>query len=424
MLINLVFIVSLLILAFYGYKKPDALLIYVAFFFGATSILKYQSGLPGVMLITKYNLVIIAVLLSRTKGITFSYSLNRLFKSKVFIGYILLMFMGMMELIITGNHTVEKWELLRSMSIYNLSMIGAMVALFRHDSSFTSFPIQYSIMFLFYVFVYFVIQDTSSLVVGDRSTISGLGVGSIDLSRLSVIAMISSILYIYGERNRLGKLFSYLAIIGSITTLLLSAQRGPIIGLFIALVFWLLFKVERNKYFSVAVVVLIIAGFVSIIGIEQFGVIERFSDLENFREYSRFSDYSTSFHLWQQSPVFGHGLDAYYYLTGRIYPHNMFLEVMVSFGIVGMIVLLIMLKETIAMVINILRNDDATTGEVVLAISWIAMFFSVQVSGSIFGNSGYFMLSALLSSMSLSKKFTMRRSSVLVAPKELEKAFT
>jgi len=79
-----------------------------------------------------------------------------------------------------------------------------------------------------------------------------------------------------------------------------------------------------------------------------------FADMTNedavVRGPNRFDYYSSAFNLWLQAPVLGHGIGGFARLHGVMsesaqgsYPHNFVLEILVEFGIVGLVLFLFFL---------------------------------------------------------------------------------
>ena len=76
-----------------------------------------------------------------------------------------------------------------------------------------------------------------------------------------------------------------------------------------------------------------------------------YEDLSNenatTRGPNRFDYYSSAFNLWLQAPILGHGIGGFARMHGVMtesaqgsYPHNFILEILVEFGIVGLVLFL------------------------------------------------------------------------------------
>lgn len=398
--VRLVFIVSSIALILYGYRQPNILTVLVTFFFGAYATLKELSGISGGSLLIKYLILMAVILLYKMRGFNIGRAAQKVLQSRFFVGYSILLIFNVVRMTTFGHASVDDWMYIRSMLIYNLVPMGMLIAYYNNTSEIDYFNKHFMFMMLMYTYVFYRFGDTSAVVIGDRMTLHEVGIHStIGLSRLGIIGFICSIMiYVYGD-SRKSKILHTIPIFISIFVVLISAQRGPILGLLFALLFWFIYKVKNKNILTIFAVAILVAIILLGMNIEQFGVIDRFKDLENYREYQRFFDYSMSYELWKKSPIFGHGINGYYYLTGRVYPHNMFLEVLVEHGLFGLIVLLFMLSESINSVFLILKDDNASYGELTVALSWIAMFFAVLVSGSLSGNNAFFAISGLTGSI-------------------------
>jgi O-antigen ligase len=102
--------------------------------------------------------------------------------------------------------------------------------------------------------------------------------------------------------------------------------------------------------------------------------------------------------FWHSSPVFGHGLGSFSLISGWDYPHNVFLEVLSEFGIVGAVLLFTpLLYLLVASATRWRYVDHRTLGAFVL------FFIAAQVSGDIFDSRMVFLLPILMAVGSLAR---------------------
>ena len=88
--------------------------------------------------------------------------------------------------------------------------------------------------------------------------------------------------------------------------------------------------------------------------------------------------------LFKKNPIFGIGMGEFMYLHGGKgnYPHNLFLESLVSFGIFGILIFWPAFLFSFKNSINILRNQNLKNVEIV-ALWFIFFFFDSMFSGSL-----------------------------------------
>lgn len=143
--------------------------------------------------------------------------------------------------------------------------------------------------------------------------------------------------------------FHILGISFIITTLLLSRGRSNLLFPLIVLVSFLFAMMFLNKKFrrksfwlSILLSIIGIMVYSEISGSEEYKAFERInSSFDNADEESRLKIWIPVANLILRNP-FGYGVDSYEYLLWN-YPHNIFLEITLSLGILGLIFLLTIL---------------------------------------------------------------------------------
>ncbi|MFS1161235.1 O-antigen ligase family protein [Aeromonas salmonicida] len=109
--------------------------------------------------------------------------------------------------------------------------------------------------------------------------------------------------------------------------------------------------------------------------------------LDNYKEEPRFNVYVHSIELLLKNP-FGYGLQSYNKLLG-FYPHNIFIEIMMSSGFFAFLIFIILFFYTVFCSIKIFLNRD------LYIYTIIFLYFSIQWSFSYDFSSSYALLSSL-----------------------------
>ncbi len=114
--------------------------------------------------------------------------------------------------------------------------------------------------------------------------------------------------------------------------------------------------------------------------------------------------YSTAIDLFQKDPWLGGGLGSYatYYwgMDKRVYPHNMFLEVMSEMGILGLATLVLIIIVGLSGVFQLVRKRLTIQPEVAwLAGMWTITFVNAQFTGDFPSNFVFWVLTGLLLSL-------------------------
>ena len=165
-------------------------------------------------------------------------------------------------------------------------------------------------------------------------------------------------LYLFKEHN---KLFNSLIILSSFTMMFIFGSRGPLVGLAIFLLI-LLFINKNMKILNKVLAFLVLSlGFIYLflfngliqildyiyfdLGFDTYSIAKlRMMVIDGLVESSSGRDtlYQSFINLIVENPVFGNGIG----ITNKLWdvtPHNIFLQILIEFGIVGMFVCVICL---------------------------------------------------------------------------------
>jgi len=204
---------------------------------------------------------------------------------------------------------------------------------------------------------------------------------------------------IFNER-KYGKLFCAIAIIPLLYSIFLVSSRGPLISAIVGLIFCvlILFKAKiKNRNTTIIVIislilVLVLISCYDIICSNLFikkviPNVEYFS-LKNAKNISvniRLKVYSTAWQLFKQKPLFGLGTGGFG-TSGEQYPHNIFLEIAVENGLLGLVIFLCFLFTVCQrgyqfLSKNIIKNNKQAKiiGLIVLVVG-ISLFIERQFS--------------------------------------------
>lgn len=405
---RLVLLILFLGIVSWGYFKQQVVLIFAAFLFPVVGILLDRAGLDLSTRLMRFSLFGYFILLCITRGNSLKSSLNRVWRSGFLMGYLALYIMATISTMYSFSNVGDKLALLSDMMIYVIVPTTLFIMFFRNESDYKNFPIQFSILTLVSFLIVMLYGDTSLVVMSDRTTLQKIGLNSIYLSRIGVISLLSSITLFYYDKRLILRAICILAAVTSVFIILISSQRASIIGLAVALLFWFQFGMRIQGSLKPILIVLMLVAILAHMNIEQFSVVDRFKDLENYETYARYGDYSTSFNLFLRKPIFGHGLMGYFENTGRAYPHNIFLELIVEYGIVGLLFFLLMIREIMYVIRKIFNEPDASFGMQAIALSWISLLIATLFSGTLSGNHDFFALSGMLSALKQNHLFSNR----------------
>ncbi|GLI27354.1 hypothetical protein ARHIZOSPH14_15960 [Agromyces rhizosphaerae] len=146
---------------------------------------------------------------------------------------------------------------------------------------------------------------------------------------LAIVAVIAYINpdWVGWSRRLSGSAFLLLA-----TAILMSQSRQAIIGLIAAVLVGVIRRQVTGRSRSVVFLLVIPAAWI-VIGM----VIEQIESQNEFNSvYQRLTWFRDVYHLWQESPFFGHGLRYWYQLPGEFQPPQAELEIVASTGLLGL----------------------------------------------------------------------------------------
>ena len=190
-------------------------------------------------------------------------------------------------------------------------------------------------------------------------------------------------------------------LICSVFILLLASQRGTIIGVAVAVLMALgIVLIRQGKIIPFIGSIILISGLITLLIFNNnFEIMGRFQQLENYREFERFADYGIAWKSFvENNYITGLGSMGYSVYTGgqRPYPHSLILELMSEYGIIGLLyaVLVIILGGIISF--RILIKSTKISPIMSVPLIWIALLFSVLVSGNLLYNAPFIFITGIL----------------------------
>jgi O-antigen ligase len=236
------------------------------------------------------------------------------------------------------------------------------------------------------------------------------GLSAIEISRFAAIPIIFSTLFLIINKNSklLIKIFLLLIILFCLFQMLQSGTRGPVLGLLISFLIYLLYSDinKRSKSFIIAGFSLFIITFYLLVGQDSL-LIDRallLTEENAIESQNRYFRIVTFFELFPDHFLLGIGPGNWPdYVIDDQYPHNIFLEVIIELGLLGLILiagLLLTCYRYLSDILTFISSDALSIGVVLL---WFAMFFSFSLSGTV-ASTPFFSHCALLASTYLINK--------------------
>jgi O-antigen ligase len=218
---------------------------------------------------------------------------------------------------------------------------------------------------------------------------------------LSILAIMG--LWIIQKQKDQIMLFFIISIPGLITTMLLSGSRGPIIALFISLLFIAIFKQKRKKTTIVAILmsllaIIIIVGSIAITSASSIRLLTDPTNLESdISALHRVLAWLKSVELIRDSPIFGIGTGSFIKIGNALftwlpkniwgYPHNIFLELTVEHGLIGLIIFVIPFIRIVFLDSGINQKEQFHDQAILIGFFLFALI-NAQLGGDVTRNEG------------------------------------
>lgn len=236
-----------------------------------------------------------------------------------------------------------------------------------------------------------------------RFTLIGNPIG---VGRIFSVMVIISLIYFLREKSN--KIIYMIGILLGLIITLATNSRGPLVALILTIFIYLaLFsEIEKKKILMIALVLLIV--FISLLSILPKNFVSRYTfglskevhiSKKEIKVFSTSKERETylaqSISYLSRNPhkiLFGIGTGSFSYISknidARLYPHNIFIEIILEFGIVG---ILLFILPFIFLIIDFIRYRHTFSGYsysnlVLWIVLTILFFLNAQVSGDINDN--------------------------------------
>jgi len=368
-------------------KKDNSVLAYLIFFQEIHILIFKKIGLSQYSLIFYVGLVIIFSLFSYTSKTTEQRVKHFIF-NPISISIIVICVMMIFHVSFYGFLSEESYILVNRFFLQIVPVLLFILVFVNSRASLIMLSngiIKYGI--LFFSVVYFC-TDLGEIADLSRSDFRDeLGISPIQLSRLSGMIVIASVVYMYFKDFSV-KYFKYiLAFILGLYFMVLGMSRGPFISLLLTMFVVLYFskKISLSSVFLVilflAISIYLVIPFLSMDFSSRF---EEFNDYESMLRFVRiqlFFSYLKEFEVF----IFGLGPEGFGFKSGLKYPHNFAMELIIEYGLLGWLSLFLFIFYSFKFSKNILIFDFSPEALIFSSI-FIYYFLASMVSANLIGN--------------------------------------
>lgn len=262
-------------------------------------------------------------------------------------------------------------------------------------------------LFLFIILIF--VSGITELSLDDRMGIRDLThTNPISYSRLYGMIFIVSIINYLNTRHRL-KYIYIITMIASLFVILYTASRGPIIAVMISLVIYYIVKSDNKLKILKTLIISIIALFsiFLILTTYQFNILDRFLQLQHYQDMARYHRIIIVVNSLSDIGMFGLGPGGFRFLVGGVsnYAHNIILELILEYGIFGLISLLLITVSSFYSFFECIKSNEINYRIEVIFPIWLMYLLSALVSGYVTSNRELWVLTGMIVSINYLNKY-------------------
>lgn len=396
------FLFIILFCLYFCAKRPGIILAYLLFFQNLNNILFTEVGFENYRYFTSIFFLPI-ILFKGTSLNSIILKLSLLRKTMFFRGYLLLIFyMLIFSFILSTDYELVYLQKFLFPAFFLCIVAGL---LFINPRIYKDFFIGI-LFFSFFAMVYLItIKGLGSL--SDRD-FEGDSISAITQGRFAGIMFIFSFFYIFfiNLKFKFEKVIGVILLISSIFWLLSTGTRGAAVSSIFCVLFYFLLTKEKLKNLKyILIILLILLPVFNFFQLENSLLFTRIVESENITEMERFTRIQLFFKYLPDYIITGAGPGGWSkQIWGGLYryPHNIFIEFVIEFGLIGLISFFLIFTGGIKTTIFSIKNGNQYV--IPIALGWVFYLISTMFSGGfVQGNEVFFIYSALISSFKKNK---------------------
>jgi len=388
-------ILHILITVYYLKKRSGAVLAYIVFFQELHILLFNYIGSPYEGMI--YYLIIVFTYI--TTNIESNFRKSKIaftIKNPLFLAIVFIKIMLLLHLAFIGLKSEQAVELVTRYFIHLTPVMFLLIVMLTRGKTIDQMTDGIIVYGALLVAILIFIAETQQIYTIGRGHIrEQLGINPIQIARLSGMIILTYVIYLLQTKD-LGYKVIYAAVIFAASYLMIiSLSRGPIVALTIGLVMIVATYdynlVKKYTFLAAAATAVFLASFFLVQ--QNHEIVLRFQELEEFEETSRFTRLLLFIELFKDPGflLFGLGPEGYGYVTRYGYPHNLIIEFVSEYGIVGIISTVLILVYSVKYII-VISDRYLSEKHNVYPVLLVYYFVSSMFSGNIIGNRNFFFI--------------------------------
>lgn len=396
---GLYFIYIIVLLSLSLFIRPGIVLAYILVFQTTNNTFFSELNLIN------FKDVFVIVLLTLLFIIHFNFSLplrNIIYflRNKVTFGLLIIVLYMLIQFIL--NNSVHLSQVVNRFLPILLLLIVAAIS-FKNKIFIKDFVFGILIFgFLSFSFMY-LFKDLGLSIINDRSSVlSATGFDSITFGRFSgIIFIVSGFFTLYTKKSAL-KLFSVFNMLFALFGIFASGTKGVMVAIVLSIGIFIAIHNNFKKGLLIAILsILSVLFIIQIFSFENITVFIRFIELkEEGVGYGtstgvRILYFLTALQIFPDNFFLGLGTSGFLLEFGD-YPHNMLLEFLIDYGILGLLSLILILFTNFKFSYNILRAKHFNYQYYCIIVIWLFLFIHTMFSGDITRNALFWIFTGVM----------------------------
>jgi len=388
----------LFFVVWFGFKSPGFILLIIVLLMIINNIVFVSMGLPNwAKIIFLIGLFLMTCLRGGDRCNLVSLTSWRNYGHLYVLGIIVMVVVMVLQMILFENGLSE-WgqdkfaNFLFPGVFLSISVFVLMKSYYFSESIMRSFLLAGIIFFV----VFYAYDLSAGLnIYHRRDTNFVKGLNAIEMGRVAGLFCLVSILLFFFKKSQLYVSVSLFILSGY--WVFMVGTRGAFVALIISvLIFYFYYENKGSRILHMSAIFIFMVFMLNVFDVEKYPLFSRLLELVQDDFSTRETSAGARVYFWGeaidqfiQNPIMGIGFGRFADIYG-VYPHNLFLEVLVEIGLIGFIGFLLMMYMSLKSVVFLLTSEEKKN--VFFASLWVYYFVNSMFSGNLIINQEFFVM--------------------------------
>lgn len=388
-----IFLIFIVLISFYSaVKYPGFILAYLLFFQNVNMLIFTNVGLEDFRYITSIiTLSLISIYHFKHEDIKLI--LPFLLKNNIFKGFFLITFYIISYSLFLGTQYEFQYLQMFLFPGFILFLISS------YSFTYLRFYKEFYVGIIFFcLFTSIVLLAFNGIeALSDRTfSLDGKNISAITQGRFAgMLFLFSSCILLFKKENIFFKIISFSLMAFAIFWATMTGTRGVIIAVILTGIFYLIFSKSKISFLSYIIFgSLLIIPLLFYFGFEESLLYTRFAETQELGKITRYKRFLIFFEFLPQYFLFGTGPGGWSkFIWGGYYsyPHNIFIEFFIEYGIIGLISFFMIFISSIRIAISVISKYHENLFIKPIVLGWIYFLICVMFSGGfVQGNDSFF----------------------------------